>query len=120
MEFVAGRISPQVARRTSRWERRLDRAPDVESLVSLVRDFVESYAPEHFARLPEDCRPGPIKYEDDIDYWAYRLGQRYRAENDEPVDARLLHELLDFFLHALIRLAELRRNLPASVRVKAQ
>ena len=120
VEFVAGRISPQVARRTSRWERRLDRATDVESLVNLVRDFVESYAPEHFARLPEDCRPGPIKYEDDIDYWAYQLGQRYTAENDEPVDATLLHELLDFFLHALIRLAELRRNLPASMRVKAQ
>src|SRR5205814_8509443 len=120
VEFVAGRISPQVARRTSRWERRIDRAMDVESLVNLVCDFVESYAPEHFARLPEDCRPGPIKYEDDIDYWAYRLGQRYCAENDEPVDGSLLHDLLDYFLHALIRLAQLRRNLPRAARIKAQ
>ena len=120
MEFVAGRISPQAARRVSRWERRLDEARDVEALVSLARDYTESLAPEHFARLPEDCRPGPIKYEDDIDFWAYRLGQRYCAANDQPVDGSLLHEMLDFFLHALIRLAELRRNLPASIRIKAQ
>ena len=120
MEFVAGRIAPEVARRTSRWERRLDEASDVESLVGLVREYTESLAPEHLSRLPEDCRPGLIKYEDDIDYWAYRLGQRYCGENDQPVDGSLLREVLDFFLHALIRLAELRRNLPASVRIKAQ
>jgi hypothetical protein len=120
VEFAAGRISPQAASRPSRWERRLGEARDVEALVSLVRDYTESLAPEHFARLPEDCRPGPIKYEDDIDFWAYRLGQRYCAENDQPVDGSLLHELLDFFLHALIRLAELRRNLPHSIRIKAQ
>jgi len=120
VEFVAGRVSPQAARHASRWELRLDDARDVDSLVALARDFTASFAPEHLARLPEDCRPGPIKYEDDIDFWAYRFGQRYCAENDQPVDAGLLHEFLDFFLHALIRLAELRRNLPASVRLKAQ
>lgn len=120
MEFVAGRIAPAVARSSSRWEQRLDEARDVDALISLVRDYTESLAPEHLARLPEDCRPGPIKYEDDIDYWAYQLGQRYCAANDQPVDGSLLHEVLDFFLHALIRLAELRRNLPASLRTKAQ
>jgi len=119
-EFVAGRLSPQAVQRTSLWEKRLDEVPDVEALIALARDFVASLAPEHLARLPEDCRPGLIKYEDDIDFWAHRLSQRYCAENDQPVDARLLHELLDFFLHALIRLAELRRNLPVPARIKAQ
>jgi hypothetical protein len=60
VEFVAGRISPQAASASSRWQRRLRETPDVEALVSLVRDYTESLAPEHFARLPEDCRPGPI------------------------------------------------------------
>jgi hypothetical protein len=120
VEFVAGRISPSMPRPGARWERRLDDAHGAEEVLELVRDYLVSLAPEHFARLPEDCRPGPIKYEDDIDYWAFRLGQRYCAENDAPVDGDLLHEVLDFFLHALIRLAELRRNLPVPARIKAQ
>ncbi len=120
MEFIAGRISPRAAGRPSRWERRLDTAQSVDEVLEFTRDYLRSLAPEHFARLPEDCRPGPIKYDDDIDYWAYRLGERYCAENDEPVDGSLLHDLLDYFLHALIRLAQLRRNLPGAVRIKAQ
>ena len=120
MEFIAGKISPRAAGRPSQWERRLDGARSADEVLELTRDYLRSLAPEHFARLPEDCRPGPIKYDDDIDYWAYRLGQRYCAENDEPVDGSLLHDLLDYFLHALIRLAELRRNLPGAVRIEAQ
>jgi hypothetical protein len=104
----------------SRWERSLDDVRNVDAIVAVARDYLASLSPELLGRLPEDCRPGLIKYADDIDYWAYRLSQRYRAENDQPVDGELLHELLDFFLHALIRLAELHRNLPGPVRIKAQ
>ena len=119
MEFVAGRPTRE-AKRTSRWETRLDKLDSVDEVVALARDYLESLRPEYLARLPADCRPFNIKYEDDLDYWAYRLGQRYCAENDEPVDGNLLHELLDFFLHALIRVAQLRRNLPGARRIKAQ
>jgi hypothetical protein len=120
MEFVAGRITPEAAHRLSRWELGLDAALDVAGVVALACDYVAALTPEHLARLPEDCRPRPIRYEDDIDYWAFQLGQRYCAANDEPVDGGLLHDMLDFFLHALIRLAELRRNLPVPARIKAQ
>jgi len=119
VEFVAGRPAPE-ARRTSRWEMRLDKLNSVEEVVALAREYLQSLPPEYLARVPVDCRPVNIKYEDDLDYWAHRLSQRYCAENDEPVDGNLLHELLDFFLHALIRLAQLRRNLPGVRRIKAQ
>jgi len=91
-----------------------------EQVVSLTLDYLASFSPEYLGRLPPDCRPTRIKYEDDIEFWAHHLAQRYSAENDELVDGDLLHELRDHFLHALIRLAELHRNLPGAPRIKAQ
>jgi hypothetical protein len=90
-----------------------------EQVVALTQDYLASFSPEYLGRLPPDFRPTRIKYEDDIDFWAHRLAQSDR-DNDEPVDGDLLHELRDYFLHALIRLAELHRNLPGAPRIKAQ
>jgi hypothetical protein len=91
-----------------------------EQVVALTRDYLAAFSPENLGRLPEDCRPMRIKYEDDIEYWAHQLAQRYSSANEEPVDGDLLHQLSDYFLHALIRLAELHRNLPGAPRIKAQ
>jgi len=91
-----------------------------EDVVAVTRDYLDSFSPEYLGRLPADCRPVHIKYPDDIEFWAQQLAQRYCKENDEPVDGDLLHDLLDYFLHALIRLAQLHRNLPGSVRIKGQ
>ena len=95
-------------------------AQSAEAVVALTQDYLASFSPEHLGRLPPDCRPLHIKYEDDIEFWAHHLSQRYRADNAEPVDGELLHQLLDHFLNALIRLAELHRNLPGARRIKAQ
>ena len=104
----------------SAWERRLEHVRSVDELIKVTRDYVGSLSPQLLANLPEDCRPGPIKYEDDIDFWAYRLAQRYCDVQEEPVDGALLHELFDYFLHALIRLTELHRNLPGAFRPQTQ
>ena len=102
------------------WERRIDAVGSAEEIVALTQDYLASFSPEYLGRLPPDCRPEHVKYPDDIEHWAQRLSRRYCAENDEPLDGNLLHDLLDFFLHALIRLAELHRNLPGGERIKAQ
>jgi hypothetical protein len=117
MEFSSSR--PQ-STAESRWERSLASVRSSEEIIATTRDYLNSLSPELLARLPEECRPGPIKYEDDIDYWAYRLTQYYCADDQERVDGTLLRELIDYFLHALIRLAELHRNLPGAVRPSAQ
>jgi len=91
-----------------------------EQVVALTRDYLAAFSPENLGRLPEDCRPMRIKYVDDIEYWAHQLAQRYSGDNEEPVDGDLLQQLRDYFLHALIRLAELHRNLPGAPRIKAQ
>jgi hypothetical protein len=118
MEYSSSRPQPNAAE--SRWERSLAGLRSSEEIIATTRDYLDSLSPELLARLPEECRPGPIKYEDDIDYWAYRLTQYYCADDQERVDGKLLRELIDFFLHALIRLAELHRNLPGAVRPSAQ
>ena len=119
MNLFAPRLR-SVGNAASLWERRVDEVASVEEVVAVTRDYIASFSPEYLGRLPEDCRPVHIKYPDDIEFWAQRLAQSYCTENDQPVDGDLLHDLLDYFLHALIRLAQLHRNLPGSVRIKAQ
>ena len=91
------------------WHRQMGRMRSIDEILELTRDYLATLSPEHLARLPEDCRPGHIKCDDDIDFWAYKLAQHYCATNPDLVDASLLHDLLDYFLHALIRIAQLRR-----------
>ena len=104
----------------SPWQRRMGAVESPEQVVALTRDYLASFSPAYLGRLPVDCRPTRIKYADDIEFWAHQLVQRYANDNGELVDGDLLHELRDYFLHALIRLAELHRNLPGAPRIRAQ
>jgi hypothetical protein len=90
------------------WHTQREAAPDVDHLLSLTRDFLATFGPEHLARVPEDCRPGRIKGEDDIAYWSCRLAQYAHKETDAPVDAELMQEMLNYFLHAWVRLSQIR------------
>jgi hypothetical protein len=103
----------------SPWVQRFAHLKSPEEVVTLARDYLASLSPELLGRLPQDCRPMQIKYEDDLDFWAFRLVQHYHS-SDEPVDASLLSEIIDFLLHALIRLAELNRTLPGAIRPQTQ
>ena len=93
----------------NRWHARLEAGDDAASLLGIARDYLATFAPEHLARLPEDCRPGRIKGEDDIAYWSCRLAQSAHKDTSMPVDAGLLLEMLDFFLHAWVRLSQIQR-----------
>jgi hypothetical protein len=79
----------------------------------VTRDFLATFGPEHLARLPEECRPGRIKGEDDIAYWSCKLAQFRHRDPPVRVDADLLHEMLNYFLHAWVRVSQLHRQ-PAS------
>ena len=101
----------------SSWHHRLDRCRDIEAILSLTRDYLATFGPEHLARLPEESRPGRVKGEDDIEYWSCRLAQsRQSSELAEPVDGELLQEMLGYFLHAWVRVSEMRRT--AAVRAE--
>jgi hypothetical protein len=91
------------------WHVQLETVDDVDSLLSLTRDYLATFAPEHLAHMPEDCRPGRIKGEDDIAYWSCKLAQYAHKDAATPVDADLMQEMLNYFLHAWVRLSQIQR-----------
>jgi hypothetical protein len=91
------------------WHAQLEAAADVDRLLSLTRDYLATFSPEHLARIPEDCRPGRIKGEDDIAYWSCRLAQHTHRETEVPIDGELMQEMLNYFLHAWVRLSQIQR-----------
>ena len=93
----------------SSWHAGLDAAADVDSVLTLTREYLATFGPEHLARLPEECRPGRIKGEDDIAYWSCRLAQHTHRDPTVPIDAELMQEMLNYFLHAWVRLSQIQR-----------
>lgn len=91
------------------WHAQLEGAADADRILAVTREYLATFAPEHLARLPEDCRPGRIKGEDDIAYWSCRLAQYAHKDASTPVDAELMQEMLNYFLHAWVRLTQLQR-----------
>jgi len=93
----------------STWHTGLEASRDVDRVLTITRDYLATFGPEHLARLPEDCRPGRIKGEDDIAYWSCRLAQYSHQDPATPVDAELMQEMLNYFLHAWVRLTQIQR-----------
>lgn len=91
-----------------RWHCKLETAESAEEVVGLVRDYIATLSPQHLVRLPDVCRSLRVKAEDDIEYWTYRLSQRPRAE-DAMVDAELMQDVFNRFLHASLRISQIRR-----------
>jgi hypothetical protein len=100
---------PEFGVKVSRWNLSLDDAQSNEEVLAVMRDYVASLAPHELAILPEKCRPGRVKTEDDVSYWAFVLAQHQCGpENREQ---RNLHqEVLNHFLHASIRISQLNKR----------
>ena len=99
------------------WHDQVEASVDIEAILAVTRDYLATFGPEHLARLPEDCRPGRIKGEDDIAYWSCKLAQHNHRDPEMRVDAELLQEMLNYFLHAWVRLSQIHR-IPAPEPVR--
>ena len=97
-------------RNDPRWHCSLEIAETAEDVLHLVRDYVASLSPEELARLPEPCRILRVKAEDDIEYWTFRLSQRPALEDDARIDGEMLQEVFNHFLHASLRISQIRRD----------
>ena len=93
----------------SAWHIQLDGSAEVDQVLAITRDYLATFSPEHLARLPESCRPGRIKGEDDIAYWSCKLAQHNHSDPGMRVDAELMQEMLNYFLHAWVRLSQIQR-----------
>jgi hypothetical protein len=96
-------------RNDPRWHCRIEVAETVDEVLMLVRDYIASLAPQHFMRLPDVCRGLRVKAEDDIEYWTFRLSQRPALDDGGQVDGELLQEVFNHFLHASLRISQIRR-----------
>ncbi len=90
------------------WHCRIEIAANVDDVRDLVRDYIASLAPEHLVRLPDACRALRVKAEDDIEYWTFKLSQR-PSHDDTLIDEELLQEVFNHFLHASMRISQIRR-----------
>lgn len=87
------------------WHDRFEEAASVEEMVQAVRDFVASLDGDTRRRIPAPCRIERIVRDDDIDDATYRLADLLRGRRD---DAGLV-DVFNLFLHASLRVSQMRR-----------
>jgi hypothetical protein len=96
----------------SPWRRALEATGTTAEVLSTLRDYLATLTPAELARLPEWCRPGRIKAEDDVEYWTFRLAQLVTSPLDEHTDAALAQQMLNVFLHALVQILRINKGEP--------
>jgi hypothetical protein len=100
--------------RFHKWRDALNVAPDEETLLEVMRDYVSAIEPRLVALLPPECQRA---LHPDVDLQAAAvsiLHAELAFGGDEPV-AELLHEVAHTYAAASIRLSKLRTEpiLPA-------
>ncbi len=91
------------------WHRQLETIETVQDVLSTVRDYLATLTPEDLARLPENRRPGRIKGDDDIEYWTIKLSRAPGAPPEEGSDLELMQQIFHHFLHAALRISQIRK-----------
>ena len=96
---------PQRLTATS-WPQRLRSATTEQEVVDVTRDFLATFSPYDFARLPAELRPGRIVDGNDVADLAFTLVRH--THDDAPASVRCIHKMTQFFSHASVRLSELK------------
>lgn len=91
---------------SSSWARRVEDAPTIESVVALVREYLDTRDPSDLGRLPAECAPPSQVGRQQITEFAYRLA----AYHSHDETARLVQRLSSVISRAAVRLAELDRR----------
>lgn len=104
---------PQRLTATS-WPQRLRAADTEQEVVDVARDFLATFSPYDFARLPDELRPGRLVDGNDVSDLAFTLVRH--AHDRDPDSARCIHRLTTFFSQAAVRLSDLKgRSRPYAV-----
>jgi hypothetical protein len=95
--------------KVSRWHLRMDGAEGIGEVLAILRDYVDTLTPAELAALPPKCRPGRLKGEDDIAHWTFILAQ-HQCREDGVFEKQVHQEVLNHFLHAQLRVAEILKG----------
>ena len=104
--------------KVSRWNLLMDEAERSGDVLSILRDYVDSLTPAELAALPPKCRPGRLKGEDDIAHWTFVLAQ-HQCREDSAFEKQVHQEILNHFLHAQMRVAEILKGETSANRAMA-
>jgi hypothetical protein len=94
------------------WYRQVDNAKSSLEVVAISRDYFATWSPEELARLPEGCRPGRIRDEEDVEALHGKLVDEYRNTRASGDELSALQQITSFLVRASIRIAELRDGAP--------
>jgi hypothetical protein len=89
------------------WFAQLDRAKSIPETLSVVRNFMADWTPQDLALLPETCRPGKLRDEQDVETLHACLVETYRSSRATGHELDALQRLTSFMVRASIRLSEL-------------
>lgn len=89
------------------WHARIDEVDDSMDLLSVCRDFLDSWGPEELAYVPARARPQRVKGIDDLAYWHQRLVDCYCSEPLRDLEIEKVRDMVHFFAIAMQRAAEL-------------
>jgi hypothetical protein len=92
------------------WFHMLESARSSLQVVSVARDYLSEWTPEELARLPERCRPGKLRDEQDIEDLHSRLVEEYRNTEASGEELATIQQLTSFLVRASIRIAELENS----------
>jgi hypothetical protein len=91
--------------RRADWGARLTSCRTRSEVMGLVNEFVETRSAEIWARLPDSCRPGPMRISEDVSAYAVTLvAKEFGLEGAAAAD---LYDLTSFFTAASHRLVQL-------------
>jgi hypothetical protein len=88
------------------WSTRIEEAGNSMELLSVAREFLDSWEPEDLALLPETARPQRIKGVDDLSYWHQKLVESFCDASLDADRAGKVREMLHFFAFAVQRSVE--------------
>jgi hypothetical protein len=89
------------------WFARLDRAKSISETLSVARDFLAEWTPSDLAMLPQSCRPGRMRDEQDVEAFHACLVEAYRESRATGAELDALQRLTSFMVRVAMRLSEL-------------
>lgn len=93
-----------------RWRSHIKNAVDEAALLALVNTYLKEWTWSERFRLPRDAWPGRIDGAKSLSEWTFRLAELHREFQGAPwAMVEGLENLLLFFTHASVRMAQLAR-----------
>lgn len=90
-----------------RWTRELQAATTEKEVVYAVRDYSAMLSRDEIARLPQSCRPPPIRDADDVSSWGLEALRAKLAICADTDHVALILNVEAFLSAALHRLAQI-------------